>query len=263
MSIQKKLMLIGLLLLAAAASFTLIAPRAADPANHKHSIEQTEQQIESVIKLSGGAAATSATLSLLPGDLCTPLAEQLAEMATYFLLILSALYLEKALISLSGYITFTCLIPLACALVGIAIVSGKSTLNRTAAKLSLIGMIIFLIVPASVKLSDMVYDTQAEKVNHTIEEYNDLEIEGDAESGIFSELTSITTETIDDITDFIDHMLESLAVMIVTSCVIPLLVFAFLVWMVKTIFSANILVLDPSTLETFAGKLHLRKSQAS
>ena len=37
--------------------------------------------------------------------------------------------------------------------------------------------------------------------------------------------------------------------MIVTSCVIPILVFFFLVWLVKVIFSANILVLDPAVME--------------
>ena len=202
--------------------------------------------------LSGGAAATSATLSLLPGDMCTPLAEQLAELAKYFLLILSALYLEKFLISLSGYISFMILIPLACLFVCIAVVAGKQNLTRTAVKIALIGVIIFGIVPASVKLSDMVYQTQASKVNDAIDDYNNLEIEGDAESGLFNEFSTITTETIENVSSFMDNLLESLAVMIVTSCVIPLLVFFFLVWLVKIVFSANILVLDTTSLEALA-----------
>ena len=199
--------------------------------------------------LSGGAAATSATLSLLPGDMCTPLAEQLAELAKYFLLILSALYLEKFLISLSGYISFMILIPLACFIVCVAVMTGKQNLTRTAAKIALIGIIIFGIVPASVKLSDMVYQTQASKVNDAIDDYNNLEIEGDGESGLFNEFNTITNETIENVSSFMDNLLESLAVMIVTSCVIPLLVFFFLVWLVKVVFSANILVLDTTSLE--------------
>ena len=228
----KKIMIVALVLLLGIISFTKIAPAAADPANHKHSIEKTEEKIASVMTLSGGAAATSATLSLLPGDMCTPLAEQLAELAKYFLLILSALYLEKFLISLSGYISFMVLIPLACLFVCAAVITNKKNLTRTAAKIALIGVIIFGIVPASVKLSDMVYQTQAAKVNETIDQYNGLEIEGDSDSGLFSEFTNITTESIERVTDFLDNLLESLAVMIVTSCVIPLLVFFFLVWLV-------------------------------
>lgn len=251
----KKAMIFALLVLLAVISATRIAPIAADPANHRHSIEKTEEKITSVMTLSGGAAATSATLSLLPGDVCTPIATQLAELAKYFLLVLSSLYLEKFLISLSGYITFGFMIPVACILLGVTVLTGKRNLSRTAGKIALVGVIIFLIVPASVWLSDMVYQTQASKVNDTIEEYNDLTIEGDSDGGFLSELTSITSETIDRVTSFIDNLLESLAVMIVTSCVIPILVFVFLIWLVKTIFSENILTLDSSVLDSIAGKL--------
>lgn len=251
----KKIMITALLFLFAVISFTMIAPRAADPANHRHSIEQTEDKIASVMTLSGGAAATSATLSLLPGDICTPLAEQLAELAKYFLLILSALYLEKFLITLSGYISFMCLIPLACVILGFAVIRGRRDYLRTALKIALIAVIIFLIVPASVKLSDMVYRTQESKVNDTIEQYNDLEIDGDSDTGLIGELSSITSGTIDKITSFMDNMLESLAVMIVTACVIPLLVFAFLIWLVRVIFSANVLVMDAKTLDAIANRL--------
>lgn len=251
----KKIMITALLFLFAVISFTMIAPRAADPANHRHSIEQTEDKIASVMTLSGGAAATSATLSLLPGDICTPLAEQLAELAKYFLLILSALYLEKFLITLSGYISFMCLIPLACVILGIAVIRGRRDFLRTALKIALIAVIIFLIVPASVKLSDMVYRTQESKVNDTIEQYNDLDIEGGSDTGLIGELSSITSGTIDKITSFMDNMLESLAVMIVTACVIPLLVFAFLIWLVRVIFSANVLVMDAKTLDAIANRL--------
>jgi hypothetical protein len=237
-------MIIALLILAAVVSATVVAPMAADPANHRHSIEQTDDKIASVMALSGGAAATSATLSLLPGDICTPLSEQLAEMAKYFLLILSALYLEKFLISLSGYISFMALIPLALVILIIAIAARKKNLYSTAAKVAIMAVIIFGIVPASVRLSDMVYQTQAAKVNETIEEYNNLEIGGDADGGFINEITSLTSNTIDEITDFIDNLMESLAVMIVTACLIPLLVFVFLVWLLKVIFASNTVVFD-------------------
>ncbi|MBQ8054256.1 MAG: hypothetical protein IJ198_10705 [Lachnospiraceae bacterium] len=240
----KRIMIVAVLMLLAVISFTKIAPWATDPETHKHSIEQTDEKISSVMALSGGAAATSATLSLLPGDMCTPLAEQLAELAKYFLLILSSLYLEKFLISLSGYITFMFLIPLACILMCVKVITGKKNLSRIAGKVGVIGIAIFLIVPASVKLSDMVYQTQAAKVNETINEYNQLEVEGDSEDGLFNEFTTITSETIERITNFIDNLMESLAVMIVTSCVIPLLVFAFLIWLARTIFSANVLTIN-------------------
>ena len=148
-----------------------------------------------------------------------------------------------------------CLIPASCVLCCGRVLTGIKKFSRAAAKIALVGLIIFLIVPASVKLSDMVYQTQASKVNDAIEQYNDLEIEGDADSGLFNEFTTITTETIDRISDFLQDLMESLAVMVVTSCVIPVLVFVFLIWLVRVIFSANVLTLDSSMIDAIANKL--------
>ena len=250
----RKAAIVSVILLFAVISFTRIAPWAASASTHPHSIEQTDDKISSVMTLSAGAAATSATLSLLPGDMCTPLSEQLAELAKYFLLVLSALHLEKFLITLSGFITFGVLMPAACIFLSWYVAFDNKNARTIAGKLALIGIIIYLIVPASVLLSDKIYETQADKVTETINEYNDLEIEGDSDTGLFSDFKSITTETIDKITSFVGSLLESLAVMIVTSCIVPALVFVFLVWMVKTIFSSNVLTLDARSIEAITKK---------
>lgn len=232
----KKYALVAVVLLAAVISFTIIAPWAADPVNHVSTIEKTENKISAVMTLSGGAAGASATLSVLPGDLCTPLATELAELAKYFLIILSALYLEKFLITISGYITFSVLIPLALIIVAAVIISGNKRFLTLAGKFAIIGVIIYLIVPASTMLSDKIYQTQEDTVAQTIEEYNNLDISGDSDSGIIGEITTITTNTIDKVTNFISDLTESLAVMIVTACIVPVLVFVLLVWIMKVMF---------------------------
>lgn len=255
----KKIAIVALLLMVAVISITRVAPWAGNPDNHKHSIEQTQEKISTVMTLSAGAAGTSATLSLLPGDMCTPIAEQLAELAKYFMMILSALYLEKFMISLAGYITFTVIIPIACIILCGSVIFEKKNWRTTAFKIAFIGLIIFIIVPASVKLSDMVYQTQADTVNSAVEEYNELEIDGGSEGGFINELTSLTNDTIDKVTTFLSSLLESLAVMIVTSCIIPVLVFVFLVWLVKTIFASNVLTLDAGALDSLTEKFKNNK----
>ncbi len=251
----KKVTIIVIVLLIGVISFTKLAPWGANPLHHTHSIEQTDEKIDTVMTLSGGAAGTSATLSLLPGDICTPLAEQLAELATYFLLILSALYLEKFMISLSGYIAFSVLIPIACIIICSAIIWEKKSWYKMAAKIAFIGMIIYFIVPVSVLLSDMVYQTQAQSVNGAIEEYNDLNLEGEENSGLFNEISSLTSDTVDKVTSFLSSLLESLAVMIITSCIIPILTFIFLLWLVKTIFTTNALTIDSGVIDKITDKL--------
>ena len=246
----KKITLVVILVLLAVISFTKLAPWAANPQNHVHAIEQTDEKINTVMTLSGGAAATSAMLSLLPGDMCTPLSEQLAELAKYFLIILSALYLEKFMIGIAGYITFSIFIPLALLIFCGVIIFGKNNWINVAIKIALTGFVIFAIVPASVKLTDMVYQTQAERVNAAVEEYNNLDIEENEGGGILGELASISNSTIEKVTTFISDLMESLAVMIVTACIIPILVLVVLIWIVKTLFTSNVLALDKDTLDT-------------
>ncbi|WP_022760756.1 hypothetical protein [Butyrivibrio sp. AD3002] len=255
----KKFTWIVVLILVAVISFTKVAPWAVKPENHTHTMEQTEEKINTVLTLSGGAAATAATLSLLPGDMCTPIAEQLAELAKYFLLILSALYLEKFLISISGYIAFSVFIPLACIVLCGVVIFGKKSWIAVAGKIALIGLIIYMIVPASVKLSDMVYQTQVSRVNETVEEYNELDIESDSEGGILDELTTLTSDTVDRVTKFLSGLLESLAVMIVTACVIPILVFVSLVLLVKMIFTSNVMTLDSGVIDLIAEKVSKKR----
>ena len=149
------------------------------------------------------------------------------------------MYLEKFLITISGYITFSVLIPLACVIVAAVVISGNKKFLSVAGKIALIGFIIYLIVPASIVLSDKIYQTQEDTVSQTIDEYNNLDISGDSDTGIIGEITTITTNTIDKVTDFISSLMESLAVMIVTACVVPALVFVFLIWIMKVIFSSG------------------------
>ena len=113
-----------------------------------------------------------------------------------------------------------------------------------ATRIGIVGIIIFLIVPSSIWLSDKVYQTQSAKIESTVQESDNLDIEGDSDTGILSDLTTITTGTIDKVSTFLRNMLESLAVMIVTACVIPVLVFVLLVWIVKTIFSSTAFNID-------------------
>ena len=92
-------------------------------------------------------------------------------------------------------------------------------------------------------------------MNVAVEEYNELDIDSESEGGFFNEITTITTNTFNKLTSFVSSLIESLAVMIVTACIIPIFVFVFLLWLVKTIFSSNTLTIDKISLEGIADKL--------
>ena len=92
----KKAALAALLVLAALLSIFAVGKRASDPAYHQASIDALEEKQETVLELTAASTAASAAITLLPGDTATPIAEKLADLSGYFLIVLCAIFLEKA-----------------------------------------------------------------------------------------------------------------------------------------------------------------------
>ena len=244
---------VAVLAVVACISFYKVADYAASPETHKQTIESLEEKKETVMRLTG--AATGA-ITMIPGDAATPIAEKLADLSTVFLLVFSAIYLEKYLVTITGYAAFKLLIPLACGAGIVAVLFRNHVAKQLAAKLAVFGLAIVLVIPASVGISNLIEDTYHSSIQNTIDLALDTteEIEEDAElsaakeeekkGNIFSELLSTVTETVsiatDKVENVLNHYLEALAVLLVTSCVIPVLVLFFFVWLVKIILGVDI-----------------------
>ena len=80
---------IVILALAIVLSCTVAGSYLTDPATYSHTIAALDSNRASVLGLSAASAAASAAVSALPDDVCSPLAEQISEFTTWFLLILS------------------------------------------------------------------------------------------------------------------------------------------------------------------------------
>lgn len=237
-------------------SYFKVADYASSPEVHAETIRHLEETKETVMKLSLSSIGVSSAITLIPGDVATPIAEKLADLSTYFLLVLSAIYLEKYLVTITGYAAFKVLVPLAC-LIGIAGLFLRShVVKQLAAKLAVFGFAIVMVIPASVGISNLIEKTYHSSIQSTIEMALETteEIEEDSElsaakeeekkGNIFSELLSSVTETVSIATDkleaVLNQYLEALAVLLVTSCVIPILVLVFFVWLVKIILGVEI-----------------------
>ena len=64
-----------------------------------------------VMELSAASTAASAAISMIPGDAGTPVAEKLADLSMYTLLILCAIFLEKYLVTITGIAALRFMIP--------------------------------------------------------------------------------------------------------------------------------------------------------
>ena len=168
--IKQKCITAAVLLLVAILSITVVGKYASAPENHQKTIASLDEKKQTVMELTAASTVTSALITLLPGDTATPIAEKMADVSGYLLVVLCAIYLEKYLVTITGYVAFTYLIPIACGLWIFNLIFANVTVRKLAAKLAVFGLAISLVVPASVKISDLIGDTYQAQIEATIED---------------------------------------------------------------------------------------------
>lgn len=293
--IKQKCITAAVLLLVAILSITVVGKYASAPENHQKTIASLDEKKQTVMELTAASTVTSALITLLPGDTATPIAEKMADVSGYLLVVLCAIYLEKYLVTITGYVAFTYLIPIACGLWMLNLIFANATVRKLAAKLAVFGLAISLVVPASVKISDLIGDTYQAQIEATIEDarntQNILENSGvvddtnatettgigtteasetvtgnvqeendnsgsvsnifdwakDAISGakdsvanVVENVTISTEDLVQKVENSLNHFIEAVAVMIITSCVIPMLVLLLFFWMVKIVLDVDL-----------------------
>lgn len=242
------------LLLAAVLSFFVAAAKLPESNFVKDSLQSVENSSDTVMKFSAATLSTSLAISALPDDFATPLADSLADMNTYFVAILVVLFLEKILIRYGIKAAFTILIPLACVTGALFIVSKKDILKGFAVRLCVLGLAVAFVVPCSTHITGIVASDLTAYVNDTIEETEDGadKLSEAAEGGtedetIFETLSNLFQTAIHGVSDLMLHFqntirrcMNSVAILILTNCFMPLLTFFVLKWMLGEIFQIAI-----------------------
>ena len=130
-------------LLAALFSFFVLSNIASSSEFHKHSIAALEEKQTTVLELPHVLrCSASAAITLIPGDAATPIAEQLADLSSHFLVVLCAIYLEKYLLTITGFLAFKVLIPVACLAYILNVIFDWKGLRLLAGKLAAFGLLI-------------------------------------------------------------------------------------------------------------------------
>ncbi len=246
----KKMLKIGIPVIIALLSAFVVARFAASPEFHAKTIASLNEKQETVLELTATSTAASAAITLIPGDVGNPIAEKLTDLSAYFLIVLCALFLEKYLLTITGYATFVILIPLACILFCVNAYKKSAFLHQMIKKIVFFGLAIVLVIPVSVQVADLIEHTYHVSMENTIETAKEAteDLEKNAEnedeegflSGLLSTVKGGVSGAIEKMETVLINFVESLAVMLVTSCVIPLLVLLFFGWLIKLVLGVNI-----------------------
>lgn len=249
--------IVALVVLALLSGF-VARPHFADTKTWDSTIEVIDQKKGNVLALTTSCVALSAGITALPGDTGTPVAEQLAQLSGNLVIVLAVLYLEKYLLTILWSVGLGILIPFALVLFAISLgIHGRwstsTVIRRVATRVLVVAIIGMVLVPASVWVSQKVDETYrvsieqaqqkaadaadsdssktSKKKTESTESKNVLEQLADGASGLVTSVTSGAKQMTDEIVRQVTDLIEGVIVMIVTSCVIPLLVLAAFLWL--------------------------------
>ena len=258
--------IVALVVLALLSGF-VARPHFADTKTWDTTIEGIDQKKGNVLALTTSCVALSAGITALPGDTGTPVAEQLAQLSGNLGIVLAVLYLEKYLLTILWSVGLGILIPFALVLFAISLgIHGRwstsTVIRRVAARVLVVAIIGMVLVPASVWVSQKVDETYrvsieqaqqkaadaadsdsskaSKKKTESTESKNVLEQLADGASGLVTSVTSGAKQMTDEIVQQVTDLIEGVIVMIVTSCVIPLLVLAAFLWLGHTLLGIDI-----------------------
>lgn len=215
-------------------------------------IEVIDAKKNNVLALTTSTIALSAAISALPDDTGTPVAEQLTQLSGNLGIVLAVLYLEKYLLTILGFLSLGVLGPVAFALLAISLLMhGRLTTSHALFTLGirvlLVGIIAIAVMPASVWVTQRIDETYQISISQTEPEGSAEESEpaGDESqenknfwdsiaSGaaqLVSNLKDGIKSVTDGVVEQVTNLIEGTIVMIVTSCLVPLLVLAVFLWM--------------------------------
>ncbi len=248
--------IVALVVLALLSGF-VARPHFADTKTWDSTIEVIDQKKGNVLALTTSCVALSAGITALPGDTGTPVAEQLAQLSGNLGIVLAVLYLEKYLLTILWSVGLGILIPFALVLFAVSLgIHGRwstsAVLRRVATRVLVVAVIGMALVPASVWVSQKVDETyqvsieqteqkateaskasstKSEKKSETTENKNVLEQLTDGASSLLTSVTDSAKSMTDKVVQQVTDLIEGVIVMIVTSCVIPLLVLVAFLWL--------------------------------
>ena len=251
---REKVVKILLLIFIMVFSFCVLANKVPESEWVKSTKGSLEESRKTIMEFSGATIATSLAMSALPDDFASPLAGTLTDMNKYFIFIFAVLFVEELLVIEGIKIAFSYIIPAACLLYVVSILFDKRLFKEFAIKIAILGLAVVVVVPFSTHFTEAVCDAYLTYVDETIAEadagaskVNDVMLTSNEEATIFEKLSAAFETAIKDVTMLLEYFnnvikkcVNSVAIMLVTTFVLPMLVLFFFRWLLNELFSLNL-----------------------
>ncbi|MBR5269891.1 MAG: hypothetical protein IKU21_05245 [Anaerotignum sp.] len=213
-----------------------------------NTLEVLDEKRGNVMGMTAALVGTSTLITGLPDDMGTPVAEQLMDMTDWLLLVLCVVFLEKYGLTMLWWLACKVLIPMGCALFIAELWGGKRALRQIWMKLLVLSVAFLVAIPIGVKSAEMIEKTYETSIVEMADEGDELAqlMEADTEEKenwlqtIFGKVKDSAEAKLEKAKEVLVRYTEQTAVMLVTSCLIPVVVLLFLFWVSKTVIGLDV-----------------------
>lgn len=226
-------------------------------------IEKLDDSRDRVMTFSGSTLTASTAISLLPKDWANPLANSLADMNKYFVFMFAVIFLEKLLVVEGIKISFVYIIPAACGLYILSVLLSKTKFKEWAIKFLILGLAVICVIPFSTHFTEKIGGDYLAYVDETIEEANvgakkiyDIKAVNEEEDVFLEKISDMFVNAFQGVKDLFTYFnnlikkcINSIAMMIVITFVVPLFILVFFRWLLKELFSLHLNILVPEIKE--------------
>lgn len=223
-------------------SMTVMAKKYTKPETFSRTIHSIDEKKATVLTVTASIAGVATLLAAVPDDSTTPLANEMMDLSGYLTIVVCVLVLEKSLLTILGAFTFNILIPISCVLAVICILTKRKNIGLLAGKILAFALAIVCIVPVSMRVSDLIYETNKMTIEQVVEEE---EIEKPVEkTGWFKKLANKIKESAEKAVESgkkkLNEFIDTVSLFVIAYCAIPLLVVIAFLWLTKVLFGIKI-----------------------
>lgn len=243
------------LLIALIISLTILTPILSNPNFHKHSLNVIKESKEQATALSLTVTLASTAITMLPDDYGSAIADELSELSTPLLIIVCVLFFEQYLLTAMEALAFGILIPLALTCLIISMYSHRNSFKIIGYKLLMIALLCAVIIPLSAALTHTIRTTFSEttaSINTKLDDisvvFNDMLNAKDVWKFI-SSLASGISEALSFAKEALGLLIDAVAILLITSCVIPVITAILFIWGIKSIITGRMENLEDAAMD--------------
>lgn len=157
---------------------------------HQFVMTNIDEMKTNVMKMLAISSVSSTFLSMLPDDWAMPLAQNIADIADYLIIVFAALWLQKYLFLSMSTVALKMIVPLGLGLslmghlADILDVAEDATrkFKMLGIRMALFGMILFGLVPVTLTITNSMEDFYQDTIQTTLEQSDQIQSEIDAEA---------------------------------------------------------------------------------